>query len=109
MHIMFSLNPTKKFDANNHPFILGIKGECYRTFTDYSGRKGHEMGALSVRRSGVFTATYVGGRPKYTDKLGDKVLPTTAAEKAAYFAGRFINSIFSVPFHLLRTIIDISL
>lgn len=104
---MFSLNPNKTFDANNHPFMLGIRGDCYQTFTEYSGRKGHQLNATGTR-DGVFTTTTLGSRPSYTDGLAYR-LPTTAAEKSAYFSGRIINSIFSVPFHAVRTIIDIFL
>lgn len=57
---------------------------------------------------GVFTTTIFGSSPIYTDGLAYH-LPTTAAEKSAYFSGRIINSIFSVPFHAVRTVIDISL
>lgn len=104
---MFSLNPNKTFDASNHPFMLGIKGHSYQTFTEYSGRKGYQLSAIGIS-DGVFTTTVLGSRPSDIDGLAYH-LPTTAAEKSAYFSGRIINSIFSIPFHAVRTIIDISL
>ena len=106
---MFSLNKYKSFDSDNHPFILGFKGHCYQTFTEYSGRKGYQLSTVYTIE-GIFTTTYHGSRPSYTDGLSNKSkLPTTAAEKLAYFSGRIINSVFSVPFHTVRTIVDISL
>ncbi len=104
---MFSLNTTKKFDARNHPFMLGIKGHSYQTFTEYSGRKGYQLSAIGMREDGVFTTT-LRSRPSYIDGL-PYYLPTTVAEKSVYFSGRIINSIFSVPYHTVRFVIDISL
>lgn len=41
---MIELNPNKTFNVDNHPFILGIKGNSYRTFAALSGRNGYERG-----------------------------------------------------------------
>lgn len=104
---MFSLNSNKTFNKDNHPFMQGIKGDSYQTFTEWSGRIGYQLSAKD-RKDGVFIIRHLGSRPSYTDRLGYNS-PTTLAEKAAYFSGRIINSVVSIPFHGIRTIIDITL
>lgn len=107
---MLSLNPEKTFNKNNHPFMLGLKGASYQTFAEWSGRKGYPLNESFKKIDGVFTVTYIEGKLSYTDGLSHRSLkPTTAAEKLAYFSGRIINSLVSIPFHLVRTIVDLSL